>query len=47
MSITKKEIVTTLYEHIGLPKNKCVSITEIFFDIIKSELEEGNDVMVP
>ena len=36
MAITKIEIVNTLYEHIGLPKNKCVSIMETFFDIIKS-----------
>jgi integration host factor subunit alpha len=46
VAITKIEIVNTLYEHIGLPKNKCVSIMESFFDIIKSELEKGNDVMV-
>jgi integration host factor subunit alpha len=46
MAITKNEIVNTLYEHIGLPKNKCVNIMETFFDIIKSELEKGNDVMI-
>jgi integration host factor subunit alpha len=46
MAITKIEIVNMLYEHIGLPKNKCVSIMESVFEIIKSELEKGNDVMV-
>ena len=46
MAITKIEIVNTLYEHIGLPKNKCVIIMESFFDIIKSEIEKGNDVMI-
>jgi integration host factor subunit alpha len=35
-----------LYEHIGLPKNGCIKIVESFFDIIKSELEKGNPVMV-
>ena len=35
-----------LYEHIGIPKAKCMSIVESLFDIIKSELEAGNPVMV-
>lgn len=35
-----------LHEHIGIPKIGCISIVESFFDIIKSELEKGNPVMV-
>jgi integration host factor subunit alpha len=46
MALTKIEIVNMLYEHIGLPKNECVRIVESFFDIIKSELEKGNSIMV-
>jgi integration host factor subunit alpha len=46
MSLTKIEIVTMLYEQIGLPKIECVRMVESFFDIIKSELEEGNPMMV-
>jgi integration host factor subunit alpha len=46
MALTKIEVVNMLYEHTGLPKNECISIMESFFDIIKSELEEGNPVMV-
>jgi len=46
MTLTKIEIVDMLYEHIGLPKNGCIKIVESFFDIIKSELEKGNPVMV-
>ncbi|MFH1081663.1 MAG: integration host factor subunit alpha [Pseudomonadota bacterium] len=46
MAITKSGIVNTLYEHTGLPKNKCISIMESFFEIIKSELEKGNDVLI-
>jgi len=44
--MTKIEVVNMLYEHIGIPKVECVRIVESFFEIIKSELEKGNDVMV-
>ena len=46
MAITKIEVVNMLYEHMGIPKKKCIKIVESFFEIIKSELEKGNDVMV-
>lgn len=46
MAITKLEIINMIYEHIGIPKAECMSIVESFFDIIKSELEKGNPVMV-
>jgi len=35
-----------LNEHIGIPKVECTRIIESFFDIIKSELDKGNPVMV-
>jgi integration host factor subunit alpha len=46
MAITKIEIINMLYEHIGIPKAECIRIVESFFDIIKSELEKDNPVMV-
>ena len=46
MALTKIEIVNMLNEHIGIPKVECIRIVESFFDIIKSELEKGNPVMV-
>ena len=46
MALTKIEIVNMLNEHIGIPKIKCTRIVESFFDIIKSELDKGNPVMV-
>jgi integration host factor subunit alpha len=46
MALTKIEIVDMLNEHIGIPKVECIRIVESFFDIIKSELEYGNPVMV-
>jgi len=35
-----------LYENVGIPKAECIRIVESFFDIIKSELDKGNDVMI-
>jgi len=46
MTLTKIEIVNMLNEQIGIPKVECIRIVESFFDIIKSELEKGNPVMV-
>jgi integration host factor subunit alpha len=46
MALTKIDIADLLYEHIGLAKNGCIRIVENFFDIIKSELEKGNPVMI-
>jgi len=46
MTLTKIEVVNMLNEHIGMPKVECTRIVESFFDIIKSELDKGNPVMV-
>ena len=44
--MTKIEVVNMLYENIGIPKNECINLVESVFEIIKSELEKGNPVMV-
>ena len=46
MTLTKLEIVNMINEQIGFPKVECIRIVESFFDIIKSELDKGNPVMV-
>jgi len=46
MALTKIEITNILCENVDIPKMECVRIVESFFDIIKSELEKGNPVMV-
>ena len=46
MALTKIEVVNMLNEQIGFPKVECIRIVESFFDIIKSELDKGNPVMV-
>ena len=44
--MTKLEIVNMINEQIGFPKVECIRIVESFFDIIKSELDKGNPVMI-
>ena len=46
MSLTKVNIIDSIYEKIGIPKKECVRIVESIFEIIKDDLDKGNDVMI-
>ena len=46
MSLTKINIVNSIYDAIGIPKKDCIDIVESIFDIIKDELNQGHDVMI-
>ena len=46
MSLTKINIVNSIYDAIGIPKKDCIGIVESIFDIIKDELNQGHDVMI-
>lgn len=46
MSLTKIDIIKSVYEEIGIPKQDCSHIVESLFDIIKDDLGNGNDVMI-
>ena len=46
MSLTKMEIVESMYDEIGIPKKDCARIVDSLFDIIKDELNQGHDVMI-
>ncbi len=46
MSLTKIDIIGSVYEQLGIPKKDCVSIVESIFEIIKDDLGKGNDVMI-
>lgn len=46
MSLTKIDIVDAVYTNLGLPKRDCIRIVESLFDIIKDDLNDGNDVMI-
>ena len=46
MSMTKIDIIESVYAKLGIPKQECVSIVESVFDIIKDELDKWNDVKI-
>ena len=46
MSLKKIDIVDSIYEQLGVPKQDCVRIVESLFEIIKNDLGKGNHVMI-
>jgi integration host factor subunit alpha len=46
MSLTKVDIIDSIYEKLGIPKKECIHIVESVFEIIKDDLDKGNDVMI-
>jgi integration host factor subunit alpha len=46
MSLTKIDLIDSIYEHHDIPKKDCVRIVESVFEIIKDDLDKGNDVMI-
>ncbi len=46
MSLAKIDIVESVYDQLGIPKKDCVNIIESLFEIIKDDLDKGNDVLI-
>ena len=46
MTLTKIQIVESIHNQIGLPKNKSTDIVETLLEIIKKTLASGEDVIV-
>ena len=46
MALTKAQIVESIQNQTGFPKNKSSEIMETLLEIIKSTLESGEDVMI-
>ena len=46
MAITKNQIVDSIAEQIGFPRNHSSEILETVIEIIKKALESGEDVMI-
>ena len=42
MSLTKIDIVNSIYDQLGISRKDCVDIVESIFEIIKDELDKGN-----
>ena len=46
MTLTKAQIVESIQNKIGFPRNKSYELLETFLEIIKSSLQSGEDVMI-
>ena len=46
MALTKVEMVNSIADQIGYPKNRSSEIVEILLELIKSSLESGDDVLI-
>jgi integration host factor subunit alpha len=46
MSMTKVDLIESIYEQFGIPKKDCVRIVDSVFEIIKDELGGGKNVMI-
>jgi len=46
MTLTKIQIVESIHNEIGIPKNKSTEIVETLIEIIKRTLASGEDVLV-
>jgi len=46
MAITKADIVNMIQDQIGFPKNQSSEIVETLLDLIKKDLESGNDLLI-
>jgi integration host factor subunit alpha len=46
MTLTKAQIVESIQNKIGFPRNKSYEVFETFLEIIKSTLQSGEDVMI-
>ena len=46
MTLTKADIVESVNNELGYPKNRCSELVETLLEIIKASLEQGEDVLV-
>ena len=46
MSLTKIDIIESIYEEFDIPKKDCFRIVDSLFEIIKDELNKGNTVKI-
>ena len=46
MALTKNQIVDSIQDSLGFPRNKSVELTETLLEIMKKTLENGEDIMI-
>jgi integration host factor subunit alpha len=46
VALTKEKIISSIYDQVGLSKNQSQNVVERLLEIIKQNLENGEDVLV-
>jgi integration host factor subunit alpha len=46
MTLTKAMIVDTIHDQLGYPKNKSAEMLEMLLELIKDNLQKGEDVLI-
>jgi integration host factor subunit alpha len=46
MSLTKIDLIASIYKQSGMSKKECVSVVDSVFEIMKDEMNKGNDIMI-
>ena len=46
MTLTKAKIIDVIHSQLGYPKNQSAELLEILLEIVKSNLEKGEDVLI-
>lgn len=46
MTLTKAMIVDAIHEQLGYPKNKSAEMLETLLELVKGNLEKGEDVLI-
>ncbi|MBN2059958.1 MAG: integration host factor subunit alpha [Deltaproteobacteria bacterium] len=46
MTLTKEQIINDIYNYVGLSKSKSRNVIENFFEILKQQLEKGEEILI-
>jgi integration host factor subunit alpha len=46
MTLTKAKIIDVIHTRLGYPKNRSAELLEMLLEIVKSNLEKGEDVLI-
>ncbi len=46
MALTKEKIINSIYDQVGLSKNQSQNVVERLLEIIKQNLEKGEDILI-
>jgi len=46
VALTKEKIINNIYDQVGLSKNQSQTVIENLLEIMKQELEKGEDILI-